>query len=68
MLIAPISDKKKKALPNMMDIGGKYLNSDVLEISMYDFVDRDGPLDDNFVEPIHESCLHMQDANKTKAL
>ena len=54
----------------MMDIGGKYLNSDVLEISMYDFVDRDGPLDDNFVEPIHvhESCLHMQDANKTKAL
>ena len=33
---------------------------------MYEFVDRDGPLDDN--EPIHESWLHMQDANKTLAL
>ena len=50
------------------DLGGNYLNKDVLEIPMYDFVDRDGPLDDNFIEPIHESWLHMQDANKTKAL
>ena len=30
-----------------------YFNIAVLEISMYDFVDRDGPLDDN--EPIHKS-------------
>ena len=52
----------------MMDFGGKYRNNDVLEISMYDFVDRDVPIDDNFNEPIHESWLHMQDANKTKAL
>ena len=51
-----------------MDFGGNYLNNDVLEISMYDFVDRDGPVDDNFNEPIHESLLHMQDANKTRAL
>ena len=27
-----------------MDFGGNYLNNDVLEISMYDFVDRYGPL------------------------
>ena len=47
-------------------MGENYLNSDVLEIS--DFVDRDGPLDDNFDEPIHESWLHMQDANENKAL
>ena len=40
----------------MMDFVGNYLNIDVLEISIYDFVDRDGPgLDDNFNEPIHES-------------
>ena len=30
---------------------------------MYGFVDRDRPLDDNFNEPMHESWLHMQDAN-----
>ena len=52
----------------MMDFGGNYLNNDFLELSMYDFVDRDKPLDDNFNEPIHESWLHMHDANKTKAL
>ena len=52
----------------MMDFGGNYLNNGVLEIPMYDFVDRDGSLDDNFNEPIHESWLHMEDANKTKAL
>ena len=52
----------------MMDLGGNYLNNDVLEISMYDFVDRDGPLDDNFNEPIHESRLHMLDANKTSSI
>ena len=51
-----------------MDFGGNYLNKDVREISMYDFIDRNGPLDDNFNEPIHESWLHRQDANKTKAL
>ena len=28
------------------------LNIDVLEVSMYEFIDRDGPLDDN--EPIHK--------------
>ena len=39
----------------MMDFGGKYRNNDFLEISMYDFVDRDGPIEDNFNEPIHES-------------
>ena len=49
----------------MMD-WGNYLNNDVLEISMYEVVDRDGPLHDN--EPIYESCLHIHDANKTKAL
>ena len=48
----------------MMDFGGNYLSNDVLKISMSDFVDGDGPLN----EPIHESWLHMQDANKTKAL
>ena len=53
----------------MMDFGGIYLNNHVLEIYMYDFVDRDHlTLDDNFIEPIHESWLQMQDANKTKAL
>ena len=30
--------------------------------------ERSGPLDDNFIETIHESWLHMQDADKTKAL
>ena len=34
---------------------------------MYDFVDRNGPFDDNFNEPMYESWLHLQDANKTKA-
>ena len=48
----------------MMDLGGNYLSNDVLKISMSDFVDGDGPLN----EPIHESWLHMQDANKTKTL
>ena len=38
-----------------MDFEGHYLSNDVLEISMYDFVDRDGHIDDNFNEPIHES-------------
>ena len=33
---------------------------------MYEFVDRDGPLNDN--EPIHESLLHMHKANKTKTV
>ena len=47
----------------MMNLGGNYLNNEVLEISMYD----DGSLDGNFNGPIHESWLHMQDANKTKA-
>ena len=58
--------KKLKRITEYNGLGGKYLKSDVLEIS--DFVDRDGPLDDNFDEPIHESWLHMQDANETKAL
>ena len=49
--IAPISEKN--ALPNMMDVGGNYLKTDVLEISMFDFVDRDEPFDDNLNEPIH---------------
>ena len=40
--IASISDlKNQNVLPNMIDLGGIYLNNDVLEISMYDFVDRD---------------------------
>ena len=34
-----------------MDFGG----NDVLEISTYDFVDRDGPFRDNLNEPIYES-------------
>ena len=29
---------------------------------------RSRPLDDNYIDPIHESWLHMQDSNKTKAL
>ena len=37
--------KNGNALPNMMDRGGGGL-------SIHEFVDRDGPLDDN--EPIHE--------------
>ena len=46
--------KSQNALPNIMDIGGIYLNNDVLEISMFDFVkiDHDRPLDDNFIVPI----------------
>ena len=39
----------------MMDYGGIYFNNNVLKISMYDFVDRDGPFHDNLNEPIHES-------------
>ena len=39
----------------MMDFAGNYLNNGVLEISMYDFVDKDGSLDDNLNEEIHES-------------
>ena len=35
---------------------------------MYDFVDTNGPLDDNINEPIHESWLHIQDATKTNIL
>ena len=31
-----------------MDYCGNFLNIEVLEISMYDFVDRDGHLDDDF--------------------
>ena len=65
--IAPISDKKKlKCMIKCNGLGGTYLNSDVLEISDRD--DRDEPLDDNFDKPIHESWLHMHDANKTNAL
>ena len=64
-----INFRFKKIKINMMDLGGIYLNNDVLEISMYDFVDRDPwPLDDKFIEPIHGTWLHMQDANKTEAL
>lgn len=48
-------------------MGEIILKNDVLEISMYDFVDRNGPFDDNFNEPMYESWLHLQDANKTKA-
>ena len=51
-----------------MDFWGNYLNNDVREISMYDFDDRNGPLDVNFNEPIHELWLHRQEPNKTKAL
>ena len=46
----------------MMDFGGNYLNNDVLEIYMYDFVDKDGSLNDNLNEEIHKSWLHMHDA------
>ena len=46
----------------MMDFGGNYLNNDDLEVCCWD-----EPFDDNFNEPIHESWLHMQGANKTKA-
>ena len=49
-------------------MGEIILKNDVLEISMYDFVDRNGPFDDNLNEPMYESWLHLQDANKTKAL
>ena len=31
---------------------GNYLNIDILGVSMYEFIDRDGHLDDN--EPIHK--------------
>ena len=48
-------------------MGEIILKNDVLEISMYDFVDRNGTFDDNFNEPMYESWLHLQDANKTKA-
>ena len=48
----------------MMDFGGNYLYNEVIKIYMSDFVDGEGHLN----EPIHESLLHMQDANKTKAL
>ena len=43
----------------MMEFAVNYLNNGVLEISLYDFVDKDGSLDDNLNEQIHESWLHM---------
>ena len=61
--IAPISDKKKlNALPNMMDFEGNYLSNDVLEISMYDYVDRHGPLDINLMNEIinHDFTCKMR--------
>ena len=61
--ISPISGKKLKCITEYDELRGNYLNIDVLEISMNELVDIDGPLDDN--EPIHKSWL--QDANKTKA-
>ena len=63
--IAPISDKEKlKCITEYDGFGGKLSEQWCSgNISV-----RDGPLDDNFNEPIHESRLHMQDANKTKAL
>ena len=63
---APISE----CITEYDRFGGKYLNIDFLEISMFDFVYRDGPLDDNFNEPIHvhESRLHMQDAKNNQGI
>ena len=57
---APISGKKLKCITEQDGLGGI-----VLEISMYEFVERDWPLDDN--ESIYECWLHEHDANKTKA-
>ena len=54
--------KKIKIHYRIWWIGGNYFNIE----SMYEFVDRDGPLNDN--EPIHESLLHMHKANKTKTV
>ena len=39
----------------MMNLAENYLNNEVLELSVYDFVDRDIPLDDNLNELMHES-------------
>ena len=62
----PISEKEIKMQYD--EFRRNCLNIDVLEISMYEFVDRDGPLDDNFNEPIHKSLLYLQDAHyKNKA-
>ena len=54
--VAPISekmeDKHLKCITEHDGFRGNCLNIDVLEVSMYEFIDRDGPLDDN--EPIHK--------------
>ena len=63
---AYISEKRIKMHFRIWWIGGNYLKIDFFDISVYEFVDTDGPLDDN--EPIHESLLHMHEANKTKAI
>ena len=54
----------------MMDLRAIYPNNDVLEISMFDFVDIDhDPLMTMLLNQyVHESWFHMQDENKTKAL
>lgn len=54
--IAPVLEKAEakhlKCITEHNGFQGNCLNIDVLEVSMYEFIDTDGPLDDN--EPIHK--------------
>lgn len=47
-----IDSKNLKCITQHEGFQGNCLNVDVLEVSLYEFVERDGPIDDN--EPIHE--------------
>lgn len=51
-VIEQIDSKNLKCITPHEGIRGNCLNVDVLEVSLYEFVERDGPIDDN--EPIHE--------------
>ncbi|XP_062602661.1 uncharacterized protein LOC134264381 [Saccostrea cucullata] len=59
--IAPILEKVEvkelKCITEHDGFQGNCLNIDALEVSMYEFVDTDGPLDDN--EPIHELYRYL---------
>ncbi|XP_061192279.1 uncharacterized protein LOC133200509 [Saccostrea echinata] len=59
--IAPILEKIEakhlKCITEHDGFQGNCLNIDVLEVSMYEFIDMDGPLDDN--EPIHQLYRYL---------
>lgn len=52
-----IDSKNLKCITQHESFQGNCLNVDILEVSLYEFVERDGQIDDN--EPIHELYRYL---------